>query len=87
MPLTELKIDRSFVQDILKSDNDAVIVNATVNLAHNLGLKIVAEGVDNVEIMSKLKEFDCDIAQGFYINKPLPVDEFNTWLENSSWKI
>jgi diguanylate cyclase (GGDEF)-like protein len=87
MPLTELKIDRSFVADILKNENDAVIVHATINLAHNLGLQVTAEGVESKEIMAKLTEFECDIVQGYYINKPLSVSDFNQWMETSQWKV
>ena len=87
MPLSVLKIDRSFVQDILHNENDAIIVNATINLAHNLGLQVVAEGVENAEIMAKLSAYHCDMAQGFYFNKPQPVEEFSTWLQNSQWTI
>jgi diguanylate cyclase (GGDEF)-like protein len=87
MPLSELKIDRSFVQDLISSENDAVIVSATINLAHNLGLKIVAEGVENKETLSKLKEYGCDIAQGYYINKPLTFEELDIWLEDSQWQL
>lgn len=87
MPLTELKIDRSFVQDILVSENDDVIVNATINLAHNLGFKVTAEGVESVEVMDKLKLYGCDIAQGFYLSKPVAVTDFNQWMENSQWQL
>jgi len=87
MPLTELKIDRSFVEDILVSENDDVIVNATINLAHNLGFKVTAEGVESVEIMDKLKSYGCDIAQGFYLSKPATVSDFDNWMENSEWKL
>jgi len=87
MPLTELKIDRSFVQDILVSENDDVIVNATINLAHNLGFKVTAEGVESVEIMDILKSYGCDVAQGFYLSKPVAVSDFNNWMENSEWKL
>lgn len=86
LPLAELKIDRSFVKDILVSENDAVIVIATINLAHNLGLIVVTEGVENVEIMNQLKIYGCDIAQGYYINKPQAVEDFNAWLKESQWK-
>ncbi len=82
MPLTELKIDRSFVKDILHSESDAVIVNATINLAHNLGLQVVAEGVEDKEILEKLKSYQCDIAQGYYLNRPQSVEDFNIWLKN-----
>ncbi len=87
MPLTELKIDRSFVEDILVSENDDVIVNATINLAHNLGFKVTAEGVESAEIMDKLKAYGCDIAQGFYLSKPASVSDFDNWMENSEWKL
>ena len=80
MPLTELKIDKSFVMDILQSDNDAVIVNAIINLAHNLGLQVTAEGVENQEIMNKLGEYGCDIAQGYFLSRPIPHAEFNQYL-------
>ncbi len=85
MPLAELKIDRSFVKDLLTTESDAVIVNATINLAHNLGLNVVAEGVEDSEIMLKLKDYNCDIAQGYYLNKPQSVDDFNAWLKKSEW--
>jgi EAL domain-containing protein (putative c-di-GMP-specific phosphodiesterase class I) len=87
MPLTELKIDRSFVQDILKSESDDVIVNATINLAHNLGLQVTAEGVENEQILDKLKSYGCDIAQGFYLSKPITVADFNLWMESSQWQM
>jgi diguanylate cyclase (GGDEF)-like protein len=86
LPLAELKIDNSFVMDILNSDSDAVIVNATINLAHNLGLQVTAEGVKNAEILRKLQEYGCDIAQGYYINYPMSTSEFTQWLNNSGWK-
>ena len=87
MPLNELKIDRSFVQDILVSENDGVIVNATVNLAHNLGFHVTAEGVETEEIMEKLKTYGCDIAQGYYLSKPFSVSDFNKWMETSKWQL
>ncbi|TPQ28735.1 putative bifunctional diguanylate cyclase/phosphodiesterase [Methylomonas koyamae] len=84
MPLSELKIDKSFVYDLLKSDNDAVIVKATINLAHNLGLQVVAEGVETGEVLDRLASYRCDIAQGYWFSKPKPFHEFNTWLQQSS---
>jgi diguanylate cyclase (GGDEF)-like protein len=86
MPLSELKIDRSFVQDVLISENDDVIVNATVNLAHNLGLHVTAEGVESAEVMAKLKSYGCDIAQGYYLSKPCTVSDFDHWMANSQWQ-
>lgn len=85
MPLTELKIDKSFVSDITGSENDALIVKATINLAHNLSLQVTAEGVENEETLLKLKEFGCDIAQGYYINKPMNAKAFEEWMRDSQF--
>jgi EAL domain-containing protein (putative c-di-GMP-specific phosphodiesterase class I) len=81
--LEELKIDKSFVMDIMNSENDATIVKAIINLAHNLGLSVTAEGVENDAIMDKLRDYNCDIAQGYYLSKPLSVNEFNDWIKMS----
>ncbi|MCQ8181722.1 EAL domain-containing protein [Methylomonas sp. SURF-1] len=83
MPLSELKIDKSFVYDLLQSDNDAVIVKATINLAHNLGLQVVAEGVEAGEVLDRLSSYSCDIAQGYWFSKPKPFNDFNLWLQQS----
>jgi diguanylate cyclase (GGDEF)-like protein len=80
LPLAELKIDRSFVKDLLVSENDVVIVKATISLAHNLGLQVTAEGVESADIMSRLKGFRCDIAQGYLINRPMSVTKFDIWI-------
>ncbi|MEQ1546471.1 bifunctional diguanylate cyclase/phosphodiesterase [Methyloglobulus sp.] len=87
LPLTEIKIDKSFVMDILTSENDAAIVKATVNLGHNLGLMVTAEGVENKETMTRLMDYGCDVAQGFFLSKPLSVENFNQWVHESNWKI
>jgi diguanylate cyclase len=87
LPLTELKIDKSFVMDILASENDAAIVKATVNLGHNLGLKVTAEGVESKEIMTRLMDYGCDVAQGYFLSKPVSVQDLNQWMSNSHWKI
>ncbi len=87
LPLSELKIDKSFVLDILTSENDAAIVKATVNLAHNLGLKVTAEGVETKETMSLLTAYGCDVVQGFFFSKPLSVEKFNKWIHDAHWKI
>lgn len=86
MPLTELKIDKSFVSDLLTSESDELIVKATINLAHNLGLHVTAEGVENQETLQKLTDFGCDLVQGYYFNKPLSVAEFNRWMVEKPWK-
>jgi len=80
LPVKELKIDRSFVADMLEDENDAIIVHSTIELAHNLGLRVVAEGVENQEVLLRLRTLKCDIAQGYYLSKPLPAHEFSEWL-------
>ena len=87
LPLAGIKIDKAFVMDILNSENDAAIVNATINLGHNLGLMVTAEGVENKEIMTRLMEYGCDIAQGYFLSKPLAIQNFNQWVSDSHWKI
>jgi diguanylate cyclase (GGDEF)-like protein len=87
LPLSEIKIDKAFVTDILNSENDAAIVKATINLGHNLGLNVTAEGVESKGIMSKLMEYGCDVAQGYFLSVPVPVEKFNQWVSDSHWKI
>lgn len=81
LPVSELKIDKSFVMGMEKDENDAKIVRSTVDLAHNLGLTVVAEGVENEHILQRLRELQCDEAQGYYISKPMPADQFPRWRE------
>ncbi len=76
LPVEEIKIDKSFVLEMMNDENDEVIVKATIDLAHNLGLKIVAEGVKDQKTWDRLKSLNCDIAQGFFISKPITADEF-----------
>jgi EAL domain-containing protein (putative c-di-GMP-specific phosphodiesterase class I) len=80
LPLDELKIDRSFVLAMTESEPDAVIVRSTTELARRLGLSVVAEGVETHEAWEQLADIGCEQAQGFYLQRPLGVDEFNTWL-------
>jgi diguanylate cyclase (GGDEF)-like protein len=80
LPVTELKIDKSFVTDIPNNENDAVIVRSTIDLAHNLGLTVVAEGVTDQATLDLLQILRCDIAQGFFINRPVCAEEFTDWL-------
>lgn len=81
MPASELKIDKSFVLEMLTSENDAVIVQATIDLAHNLGMKVVAEGVETEAIASHLKKLDCDILQGYHFSRPLAPEDFPAWFK------
>ncbi len=85
LPIDEIKMDRSFVMEMNKDENDDVIVKATIELAHNIGLKIVAEGVHDKETWERLKELGCDIAQGHYISRPLSSADFSGWLKGDKW--
>jgi diguanylate cyclase (GGDEF)-like protein len=80
LPIEEIKIDRSFVSHMLERVDDFTIVRATVELGRNLGLRVVAEGVQDRETFDRLGDFGCDEAQGFYISKPLEPEEFWSWL-------
>ena len=87
MPLTDIKIDKSFVTDMTVDDNDAVIVRSTIDLAHNLGRKVVAEGVETKEIWDLLEILRCDTAQGYYISPPIPAADLDRWIAESPWGI
>jgi diguanylate cyclase (GGDEF)-like protein len=80
LPIDEIKIDRSFVSNMLRRADDFAIVRATVELARNLGLRVVAEGVQDRDTFDRLGDFGCDEAQGFYISKPLSPASFWDWL-------
>jgi len=72
LPVQELKLDRSFVRDIAVRERDAAIVRSTINLAHSLGMDLVAEGVEDASGAALLREMGCDIAQGYYFGRPQP---------------
>ena len=80
LPVDELKIDKSFVLDMHNNENDAVIVRSTIDLAHNLGLNVVAEGIENKDSYDLLSILGCDSAQGYFISHPLPVNELQDLL-------
>lgn len=81
LPADELKIDKSFVMDMLNESNDLLIVKSTIELAHTLGLKVVAEGVESEAILKTLRNLGCDIAQGYLISRPIQLDKMTQWLE------
>ena len=80
LPVHELKIDRSFIANIYENDSDAMIVNSTIDLAHNLGMTVVAEGIEEEETLELLDAFHCDFAQGFYISRPQPAEDLQQFL-------
>ena len=80
LPVDELKIDRTFVFGMTEDSDDAVIVRSTVELAHNLGLQVVAEGVEDEATWDELARLGCDLAQGYYLSRPLPPEDLTAWL-------
>jgi EAL domain-containing protein (putative c-di-GMP-specific phosphodiesterase class I) len=80
LPVQELKIDRTFVTDLTTGSRDATIVKSTIDLAHALGLQVVAEGIENAEAQTLLTELGCDLAQGYHLGRPKGVDELTAWL-------
>ncbi len=80
LPVHELKIDRSFVTPMLNEESDGVIVRSTIELGHALGLKVIAEGVEDEITLARLEEIGCDRAQGHFFSKPIPPIEFMRWI-------
>ncbi|WP_431151708.1 putative bifunctional diguanylate cyclase/phosphodiesterase [Acidovorax facilis] len=87
LPVHELKIDKSFVMGMETGEDDAMIVRSTIDLAHNLGLTVVAEGVETAAILERLRTLACDEAQGYHIARPLPVDDFLAWQEGQAHQV
>ncbi|MDX1252962.1 MAG: EAL domain-containing protein [Gammaproteobacteria bacterium] len=82
MPIGSLKIDKSFISGMQNDENDAAIVRSTIDLGHDLGIKVVAEGVENSHAFQTLEQLGCDYAQGFYISHPLSADELLRWVQH-----
>ncbi len=80
LPIGEIKIDRSFVMNMHENANDAMIVRATTDLGRNLGLRVVAEGVETREAWDQLAAWHCDIAQGYFLSRPIPAHEITRWM-------
>ena len=83
LPIDEMKVDRSFVMKLASVPNDAVIVRSTIELAHNLGLTVVAEGVEDEGAQDMLVEYGCDTAQGYLFSRPLAGENLTAWLTES----
>ncbi|MES2503060.1 MAG: EAL domain-containing protein [Pseudomonadota bacterium] len=81
LPVNELKIDRSFVMNIERDQDDVTIVKSTIELGHNLGLKVVAEGIENQKVWDILKLMGCDYGQGYFMSKPMAADKLFDWTE------
>ena len=79
LPVHELKIDRSFVQDMVHNTHNAAIVQLVIDLAHNLGLQTIAEGVEDESTWEALDALGCDNAQGYHLARPMPADRLAAW--------
>lgn len=86
-PIDYLKIDQSFVRDLINNPDDAVIATAIIGLAHNLHMKVIAEGVENPEVLKFLAEQKCDIYQGYHYSRPVPIDEFFAILQREKTEL
>lgn len=80
LPVQEIKIDRSFINGMDDDRDNEAFVRSTINLGHDLGLQVVAEGVETAQVMKMLSDMNCDVAQGYFISRPLPVEELKEWL-------
>jgi EAL domain-containing protein (putative c-di-GMP-specific phosphodiesterase class I) len=87
LPVNEIKIDKSFIAGILTDEKDAMIVRSVIELGHNLGLTVVAEGVETKEAYDALASLDCDEAQGYFICRPQACESLTSWFSASPWKI
>ena len=85
LPVDSIKIDQSFVMPMLASDDSATIVRSTIDLGHNLGLEVVAEGVESHDVLERLGSLGCDTAQGYFISHPMPPDDMAAW--SGRWAI
>ena len=81
LPVQELKVDQSFVAHMTSSSRDAVIVRSTVDLGRNLGLRVVAEGVEDLATRQELDALGCHAIQGYYVSRPVPPDDLINWLQ------
>jgi diguanylate cyclase (GGDEF)-like protein/PAS domain S-box-containing protein len=87
LPVDEIKIDKSFVIDMMENNEDLVIVRSTIDLAHNMGRQVVAEGVESEEVLKLLIELGCDMAQGYYISRPITANIITQWLQQTQWPL
>jgi EAL domain-containing protein (putative c-di-GMP-specific phosphodiesterase class I) len=85
MPVSMIKIDQSFVRRMLTDRDSAAIVRSTIDLCHTLDMRAIAEGVENESLWRALAQLGCDAVQGYYVGRPLPVDQFPAWARASQW--
>ncbi|HVO90884.1 MAG TPA: EAL domain-containing protein, partial [Casimicrobiaceae bacterium] len=85
LPVNELKIDQSFVRGLVRDATDSVIVRSTIELAHHIGLTVVAEGVEDEPTLRRLRELGCDMLQGYHLSRPLAAEGVAAWIRGSAW--
>jgi diguanylate cyclase (GGDEF)-like protein len=85
LPVQEIKIDKSFVLKLASNKEDEILVRSTIDLGHNLGLKVVAEGVEDQESLDILRKYGCETGQGYFISKPVPPEDIETFYRESRW--
>lgn len=86
LPINTIKIDKSFIMDMTHDDNCSSIVQSIIDLGHNLGMKVIAEGVENTNTLYMLSMFGCDAVQGFHISRPTDGHQMSNWLSNNPWE-
>jgi EAL domain-containing protein (putative c-di-GMP-specific phosphodiesterase class I) len=86
LPVDELKIDKSFVANMARDENDAAIVRSTIGLAHDLGLTVVAEGIEDQATWDLLAALRCDVGQGYFVSRPMPAAGLGVWLTTCGWE-
>jgi EAL domain-containing protein (putative c-di-GMP-specific phosphodiesterase class I) len=82
MPVHEMKIDRSFIQNLESDPEFATVVRSAIDMGHGLGLRVVAEGIETAAAAGRLRDFGCDIAQGYFYANPMPLESFEIWLKD-----
>lgn len=87
LPMSELKIDRSFIMDMNKNDDDMMIVRSTLDISHNMRMRVVAEGVEDENMLHVLKKMGCDVIQGYMLSKPLAPEKFLEWLNQTNYQV
>jgi EAL domain-containing protein (putative c-di-GMP-specific phosphodiesterase class I) len=85
LPVQEIKIDKSFVMKLASNNGDEILVKSTIDLGHNLGLKVTAEGVEDRASLDILKSYGCETGQGYHISKPVPAPDFEKFYRTSRW--
>lgn len=86
LPISELKIDKSFVLAMQSDQANELIVRSVVDLGHNLGMAVIAEGVETADVLSTLGRYNCDVAQGFHLCRPISAEAFTKWYKERDCK-